>query len=95
MPVITLPDGTQKRFDQPVAVGLTDNVRTLGFVTQGDLGFLGLPGEVAVYFPFSYSMAGSLLVVPATRVMKLEADSASVMALIVSGGVSRGSSTLP
>lgn len=87
--------GDKKRFDQPVAVGLTDGVRTLGFVTQGDLGFIGLPGEVAVYFPFSYSMAGSLLVVPAARVMKLEADSASVMALIVSGGVSRGSSTLP
>jgi uncharacterized membrane protein len=81
--------GDKKRFDQPVAVALVDGVRTLGFVTQGDLGFLGLPGEVAVYFPFSYSVAGSLLVVPAARVMKLEADSAAVMALIVSGGVSR------
>lgn len=81
--------GDKKRFDQPVAVAIGEGVRTLGFVTQNDLGFLGLPGEVAVYFPFSYSMAGSLLVVPAARVTRLEADSASVMALIVSGGVSR------
>ncbi len=81
--------GDKKRFDQPVAVSIGAELRTLGFVTQADLGFLGLPGEVAVYVPFSYSVAGSLLVVPAARVTKLDADSASVMALIVSGGVSR------
>jgi uncharacterized membrane protein len=83
--------GDKKRFDRPVAVSITGDVRTLGFVTQSDLGFLGLPGEVAVYLPFSYSMAGSLLVVPAHRVTPLTAESSSVMALIVSGGVSRPS----
>jgi len=81
--------GDKKRFDQPVAVSVGADLRTLGFVTQADLTFLGLPGDVAVYVPFSYSMAGSLLIVPAARVTKLDADSASVMALIVSGGVSR------
>jgi uncharacterized membrane protein len=81
--------GDKKRFDQPVAVALADGVRTLGFVTQDDLGFLGLPGEVAVYLPFSYSVAGMLVVVPAAGVERLTMDSASVMALIVSGGVSR------
>jgi uncharacterized membrane protein len=85
--------GDKKRFDQAVAVSIGgDGLRTLGFVTQNDLGFLGLPGDVAVYLPFSYSVAGTLLVVPASRVTKLEADSASVMALIVSGGVSRAGS---
>src|SRR5258708_34641619 len=79
--------GDKKRFDQPVAVSIGDDgLRTLGFVTQNDLGFLGLPDDVAVYFPFSYSVAGTLLIVPAARVTKLDAVSASVMALIVSGG---------
>ncbi len=81
--------GDKKRFDRPVAVALTDAVTTLGFVTQNDLSFLAMSGRVAVYLPFSYSMAGVLLVVPASRVTPLDADSASVMALVVSGGVSR------
>lgn len=83
--------GDKKRFDKPVAVALSADaaLRTLGFVTQEDLSFLSLPGHVAVYMPFSYSMAGSVIVVPRERIQPLAADSASVMALIVSGGVSR------
>ena len=81
--------GDQKRFNQPVAVSLTSELRAVGFVTQNDLTFLSMPGEVAVYLPFSYSMAGSLVVVPRDRVQPLAIDSASVMALVVSGGVSR------
>ena len=81
--------GDHKRFDQPVAVRLTEGVRTLGFVTQEDLGFLSLEGNVAVYLPFAYSMAGSMVIVPAASVERLQVDSASVMALVVSGGISR------
>ena len=81
--------GDTKRFDKPVAVSITDDVRTLGFMTQSDLGFLSMPGHVAVYMPYSYSMSGCVVVVPASRVTPIAADSASVMALIVSGGVSR------
>jgi uncharacterized membrane protein len=83
--------GDKKGFDRPVAVSLTESgdLMTLGFVTQDDLTFLSLPGRVAVYLPFSYSVAGSVIVVPASRVRPLPSDSASVMALIVSGGVSR------
>jgi uncharacterized membrane protein len=80
--------GDKKRFDRPVSIAITDDVRTLGFVTQDDLAFLSMPGQVAVYMPFSYSMSGCVVVVPASRVAPLAADSASVMALIVSGGVS-------
>ena len=50
--------GDQKRFNQPVAVSLFDGVRTVGFMTQENLEFLSMPGYVAVYLPFSYSMAG-------------------------------------
>ena len=83
--------GDRKRFDHPVVVSLTESgdVRALGFVTQPDVAFLGLGGHVAVYLPFSYSMAGTLLVLPKSRVQPLENDSASIMALVVSGGVSR------
>ncbi len=81
--------GDRKRFDQPVAVRLSEGVRTLGFVTQADLGFLGLEGNVAVYLPFSYSVAGSMVIVPAANVERLAVDSASVMAMVVSGGISR------
>jgi len=81
--------GDKKRFDRPVSIAITDDVRTLGFVTQDDLGLLAMPGQVAVYMPFSYSMAGCVIVVPSSRVTPIAADSASVMALIVSGGVSR------
>jgi uncharacterized membrane protein len=82
--------GDKKRFDQPVAVTITEGVRTLGFITQDDLGFLALPGQIAVYLPFSYSMAGTLVVVARERVEALAVDSANVMALVISGGVSRG-----
>jgi uncharacterized membrane protein len=81
--------GDKKRFDRPVTVALSDDVRTLGFMTQEDLAFLSMPGHAAVYMPFSYSMAGCVVVVPRSRVEPLAADSASIMALVVSGGVSR------
>ena len=81
--------GDQKRFNQPVAVSLLDGVRTVGFMTQENLEFLSMPGYVAVYLPFSYSMAGSLILVPSARVERLAVDSASLMALVISGGVSR------
>jgi uncharacterized membrane protein len=81
--------GDKKRFDQPVTVSITNEVRALGFVTQEDLGFLSMTGDVAVYLPLSYSMAGTLLIVPRSRVQRIDANAASIMALVVSGGVSR------
>ncbi len=81
--------GDQKRFNQPVAVSLIEGVRTVGFVTQDDLSFLAMPGYVAVYLPFSYSVAGSLVMVSSAKVERLAVDSAALMALVISGGVSR------
>ena len=73
--------GDQKRFNQPVAVSLVDGLRTVGFMTQDNLGFLSMPGYVAVYLPFSYSMAGSLVLVASGKVERLTVDSAALMAL--------------
>ena len=61
----------------------------LGFITQEELGALGSAGEIAVYVPFSYTWDGCLMIVPRERVQPLSADSASVLAFAVSGGVSK------
>lgn len=81
--------GNKRRFDRPVTISVSADVKTFGFITRDDLGSLGLPGDVAVYVPFSYTWDGCLLVVARERVTPLDADSASIMALVVSGGVSR------
>jgi uncharacterized membrane protein len=81
--------GKKRRFDRPVTVTLSDGVRVFGFITADELDHLGLPGEVGVYVPFSYTWDGCLVIVSRERVRALEADSASIMALVVSGGVSK------
>lgn len=87
--------GEQRRFDRPVVVTVYPDSEgaAIGFVTQASLGHLGLDGQVAVYFPFSYSVAGHVLLFPAERVRPLPADSADVMAFLVSGGVTRVNAT--
>lgn len=81
--------GEKRRFDRPVLVSPYPGGvgRALGFVTQESLAALGLADHVTVYLPFSYSFAGTLVVFPASAVTSLAADSADVMAFIVSGGV--------
>ena len=81
--------GNKRRFDRPVTIQVSDHVRTFGFITRDDLTSLGMPGDIAVYVPFSYTWDGCLLVVARERVTALEADSANIMALVVSGGVAR------
>jgi uncharacterized membrane protein len=87
--------GEQRRFDRPVVVTVYPESQgsAIGFVTQTSLDHLGLGGQVAVYFPFSYSVAGHVLLFPAERVRPLPADSADVMAFLVSGGVTRVNAT--
>ena len=87
--------GEHRRFDKPVLVTILPEAggRAIGFVTQDSLEHLGLGGQVAVYFPLSYSVAGHMVLFPAERVEPLHADSAEVMAFIVSGGVTRVSAS--
>jgi uncharacterized membrane protein len=81
--------GERRRFDRPVLVRLhpDSEARAFGFVTQGTLEALALHGQVAVYLPQSYNVAGQLWALPADAVTPLDADSSEVMAFIVSGGV--------
>ena len=48
---------------------------------------IGLPGHVAVYVPQAYNIGGNVIVVPAERVTRLDAEPAAVMTFVVSGGV--------
>jgi uncharacterized membrane protein len=91
--------GEKRRFDQPVLVTPYPGgvLRQIGFVTQESLLGLGLPGHVTVYLPFSYSIAGMVVIVPTNAITPVNADSADVLAFIVSGGVTAppGSLTTP
>jgi uncharacterized membrane protein len=89
--------GEQRRFDKPVLVTLVPggSGRAFGFVTQESMARFGLDRHVAVYVPQSYNFAGSLFVFPAEQVEPVAADSADVMAFIVSGGVSGAPARTP
>jgi uncharacterized membrane protein len=74
----------------PAASG-GDDLKLLGFVTSDSLDLPGVEDRVAVYLPQSYNFGGMLVLIPKDRITPLAtADSAKIMAFIVSGGVSRG-----
>ena len=81
--------GDEKKFHEPVIVEINNHgYKQVGFVTQKDLSRLNLPGEVAVYFPFSYSFAGQLAIVSVEKVRPLDMTASEAMKFVVSGGVS-------
>ena len=83
--------GEKRRFDKPVIVTPMpqSGIRVLGFLTQESLSVIGMADYVTVYIPQSYGFAGQLIVVHATQIMPLAAESADVMAFIISGGVTQ------
>ncbi|WP_423148045.1 DUF502 domain-containing protein [Rubrolithibacter danxiaensis] len=83
--------GDEKKFNEPVIVEINETgLKQVGFLTQKDLSKVGLAGEVAVYFPFSYSFAGQLCIVQAEKVKHLQMSATEAMKFVVSGGVSGG-----
>lgn len=89
--------GEKRRFDKPVLVSLspTGDVQVLAFLTSDSLAALGVADHVTVYMPQSYGFAGHILVVPANRVRRIDADPAAVMAFIISGGVTQVETRTP
>lgn len=81
--------GEKRRFDKPVLVSVSADreVKVLAFLTSDSLVSLGRADLVTVYMPQSYGLAGHIIVVPADRVERIQADAAEVMAFIISGGV--------
>jgi uncharacterized membrane protein len=81
--------GEEKKFNEPVLVEINEfGVKKIGFMTQKDLSSLGLPGEVAVYFPWSYSFAGQVIIISADKVKPIDKSAADMMKFVISGGVS-------
>lgn len=80
--------GEDKKFNEPVLVEISEGVKQVGFLTQKDLSTLGLKDEVAVYFPFSYSIAGKVLIVNRDKVSELKMSAPEAMKFAVSGGIS-------
>ncbi|WP_140938862.1 DUF502 domain-containing protein [Sphingobacterium lumbrici] len=81
--------GDAKKFNEPVLVEVNETgMKKIGFLTQRDLSKLGLKDEVVVYFPYSYSFAGQVVIVKNERVRKLDMNATDAMKLVVSGGVS-------
>ncbi|RZF61698.1 DUF502 domain-containing protein [Sphingobacterium corticibacterium] len=81
--------GDAKKFNEPVLVLVNETgLKKIGFLTQRDLQKIGLPDEVIVYFPYSYSVAGQVVFVKASNVQRLEMSATDAMKLVVSGGVS-------
>jgi len=84
--------GQKKKFTRPVRVLMNreNRVYKLGFITEEDLGPIGMGEDlVAVYLPHSYNFSGNLFVVPATHVEPLQVPASEVMKFIVSGGVTK------
>ena len=83
--------GEKRRFDKPVLVSISNDraVKVLAFLTSDSLSSLGIEDHVTVYMPQSYGFAGHIVVVPADRVQRIDADAAEVMAFIISGGVTQ------
>ena len=81
--------GDKKKFNKPVLVSLhAEDIWQIGFVTQKELAEFGLHGHVAVYVPFSYSIAGQLFFMPVTKIKMVDnISSTEAMKFAISGGV--------
>jgi len=81
--------GDEKKFNEAVIVEVNEfGLKKIGFLVQKDLAKLNLPGEVAVYFPFSYSFAGQVVIISADKVKPIDKNAADMMKFVISGGVS-------
>jgi uncharacterized membrane protein len=81
--------GEEKKFNEAVIVEVNEfGLKKIGFIVQKDLTSLNLPGEVAVYFPYSYSFAGQVVIISADKVKPIDKSAADMMKFVISGGVS-------
>lgn len=81
--------GEEKKFNEPVLVEVNEfGLKKIGFLVQKDMATIGLPGEVAVYFPWSYSFAGQVVIISAEKVKPIDKSAGDIMKFVISGGVS-------
>ena len=80
----------KKKFNRPVLVemGKGTGLQRIGFITQDDMSFFHIKDKVAVYLPWSYSVAGAVYIVDRNQVEMLEGVSpGDAMKFALSGGV--------
>ena len=81
--------GEEKKFNEPVLVDVNEfGLKKIGFLVKKDMSVLNLPGDVAVYFPYSYSFAGQVVIISADKVHPIDVGAAEIMKFVISGGVS-------
>ncbi len=81
--------GDKKKFTKPVLVKVRSSpeIFQIGFITQKELGRLGLQDHVAVYMPHSYAVSGFLFIVHKDDVTPIDINPSQAMKMAVSGGV--------
>jgi uncharacterized membrane protein len=81
--------GDKKKFNKPVLVNVNDgDAWQIGFITQQQTTEFGLQDHLAVYVPFSYSIAGQLFFVPQHKIKMIDnVGSTDAMKFVISGGV--------
>lgn len=82
--------GDKKKFNKAVWVRVNNNPETwrIGFLTQKDMGPMGMEGRVAVYLPHSYAISGWVIITDKENVKRVEDMTAGeAMKFAVSGGV--------
>lgn len=84
--------GEKKKFNKPVLANIDDNdVWRVGFLTKESVEDFGLDEYVAVYIPMSYSIAGNVYLIPASRIKRLDSHvtPGEAMKFAISGGVTK------
>lgn len=81
--------GNKKKFKYPVLVQTSteNNYKEIGFVTRQDLSDFGMEDYVAVYIPFSYSLAGKMILVQKQYVEPFSQNPTDTMKFVISGGI--------
>jgi uncharacterized membrane protein len=88
--IVTSFVGDKKRFNEAVWVRVNENpeIWRIGFLTQGDMGTMGMTGKVAVYLPHSYAISGWVIVVDRANTKRVtNMTSGEAMKFAVSGGI--------
>ncbi len=82
--------GDKKKFNHPVLVKMDKDATLfrIGFITRENLDSINLKDMMAVYFPDSYGFTGNLYIIARENIREIDAPSAEIMKLVVSGGVS-------
>lgn len=89
--------GDKKRFNQPVWVRTNANPELwrIGFLTQNEMGHLGMENMVSVYLPHSYAISGWVIIISFDNVRPVTTmNAAEAMKFAVSGGITSHAESL-